>query len=148
MGIEERIPHVKHSEGIDMFSADDLVTYKFVQLYIEDVPFIRMGHYDQSKHFFILMSFFRECNENGLKVYTEEEMQVFLRGYSSFPKKLPPLETDKYKVVGMGYIGIFNRWKSIDLEGDSMDFNMGLNQAHLEAIKPYFPAGYEVRALE
>ena len=146
MGIEERIPHVKHVEGIDMFSVEGLsTTYKYVQLYIENVPFIRMGHYDCSKHFLILMSFFKECNENGLQICTEEEMQGFVRGYSMFPKILPPLETDKYRVRGMGYLRISNSQKGICLNGESTDFGIGLDQKHLEDIKPYFQNQYFLR---
>ena len=148
MGIEERIPPVKHVEGIDMFSVEGLdTTYKCVQLYIENVPFIRMGHPKLTTHFSILMSFFKECNENGLQICTEEEMQGFVRGYLSFPTILPPLETDKYWVTGMGYLNVDNSLRSVILNGESFDFGIGLDQKHLEDIKPYFPAGYKIRSL-
>lgn len=144
MSIDDRIPRINTQvDGVNIFEIQ-IADYKFVQLYIEDKPYLRLGS-ERNLHFEILTNFFRECSNLGHQIYNAEEIAKMCMDYEARPKKLPPLKTDKYHVVGMGIVSllVFNSGKTMSFGGLSMDFGISPDKLHIEKIIPYLPNGWD-----
>ena len=100
--------------------------WKVVQFYIEGEPYLRFGSFPQEYHKSIIMK-----TASSLR----KECSMEKRG----SKTLPVLESEWYKIPGMGSAKIDVETKTAVFLGNSFDYEIGIDAEHLEKIKPFCP---------
>ncbi len=100
--------------------------YKVVQFYIEGEPYLRFASFPEEYHKSIIMKTASSLSK---------ECAVEKRGL----KSLPALESEWYKIPGMGSAEITVETKRAIFLGDSFDYEIGIDPEHLEKIKAFYP---------
>jgi len=100
--------------------------FKVVQMYIEGEPYLRFGTFPEEYHKSIIKKTGSSLNR---------ECPTVEKGYS----RLPSLEADWYKVVGMGKAIVSVAEKKAEFYERSRDYNIVIDQKHLDDMKPFFP---------
>jgi len=107
--------------------------YKVVQLDIEGQPYLRFADEGWSTHAVILMTL---ADKLGKEYPTMEIDRGFLGGGKD---DVPALESDWYKVHGMGKSAVDVAQKKVSLFGRSMDYGLSISPEQLESVKPLMP---------
>jgi hypothetical protein len=100
--------------------------YKVVQLLIDGKPHLRLEPVDAVNHAQMIMHI---ANELGREVLFQERNGDYL----------PKLESDRYKVQGMGLARVDSAAKKVDFTGVSFDYEIGISEENLAAIRPLVP---------
>ena len=99
-------------------------SYKIVQFYINNNPYLRFGEKGTDFHKYIII---RLCNE-------------FNKDVEFMKDDIPKLKTLWYKVCGMGISNLNIEHKIITTKDiESFDYHLGLNLNHLDLIKKQHP---------
>ncbi|MBI3413187.1 MAG: hypothetical protein HY051_03850 [Candidatus Aenigmarchaeota archaeon] len=105
---------------------DKTDTFKVVQLYVDDEPYLRFGSAD-SIHGHILA----DCLDK-LKV-----------PYHTMPNQdgdeIPIAEGERYRASGMGYGIVLPELTEVSFLGNSADYQIGIDADHLQKIREISP---------
>ena len=103
--------------------------YKVVQLDIEGQPYLRFAETKYSTHATILILLANKL---------EREYPTIEKDRGEYGKdQIPALESDWYKVYGMGKSKIDVGQKTASFYGNSFDYGIGINPEHLNSIKQH-----------
>jgi hypothetical protein len=101
-------------------------TYKAVQLEFEGYPHLLLGLRDQTHHAFLLEEFLE------MQEASYERMRTITG------KLVPQKAGSQYQVYGMGVAELNVEKRCAYFYGSSVDYDMGINHAHLERMKAFF----------
>ena len=106
-------------------------TYKVVQLDMEGQPYLRFADRigDDPLHTKILESLFSDLDRD----YPFTEVGDLYKSVA------PALESDWYKVHGMGKADVNLEKREATFKGISYDYNIEISESHLNSLKPYAP---------
>ena len=110
---------------------EPFLPHKFVQLYIDGEPFLRHCVMNEdARHRWIFRDVLDEFGINFVWRDSSGESGPVQRG-------------EGYEAVGMGTL-IQRGEKDFILGHDSKEYEIGPNQAHLDALLPYLPEGIKI----
>ncbi len=102
--------------------------YKVVQLDINGNPHLRFAEESWETHAVIIMS---------LALKLRREYPEIEKDRGQFGKdKIPSLESEWYKVHGMGKSKVNVDNRQVSFHGDSFDYGIGINRQYLDSIRP------------
>lgn len=127
-----------------MFSKGPWTPEKFVQLFVDEEPYLRFGEKGIPTHSRILCEFVDICREAGDPVISEEDFKKYIsKGEVALsdctPPPLLPDKLGKYHAIGMGTAYVDKENHTIRFEGYSQDYGLKANREHLNQISPHFP---------
>lgn len=104
---------------------------KFVQLDIRGKPYLRFNISNHNK----ILSNTLEGFELGFDTMVETELEVY-----------PELKGEHYEVFGMGHLA--QEKNILKIWGKSEFYKIGVDENHLEKLKPYLPEGIKFEIFE
>ena len=129
MALDDKIPKVP--EFSSMFPGS---MYKFVQLYVDEEPYLRYGGFS-NKHEDLIRQFILECREKGQPI-TDLALEKVTRSSEL-------LKSGRYEAVGFGYIErgseLIRGSNALIISGESLGFEIGPNKEHFEKLAKYIP---------
>jgi len=111
---------------------------KFVQLFVDDEPYLRFGERGIPTHRSSLFEFIEACMEAGESIIPEKNYKE----QSENSRKLGevpffPAEMGRYKVVGMGTAYVDKKDHAIRAEGQSQEYGLHPSKEHFDKIAPF-----------
>lgn len=122
MSLQDKIPRT-NIESI----AEEYDFAKFVQFYLEDEPYLRLGY---PNHEDIILRMILECQEVGEPLVSQSKLSEM--AYTGVPAA-----AGKYRAIGMGMAQIDITNKAIQLGEYSMSYKIWPDKKHLEQITPF-----------
>lgn len=110
--------------------------YKVVQLDIDGQP--RLRFQDRGKFILTHAGILKDLAETLHRQYPTMKIDRGLLGRSHIAY-VPALESDWYKVHGMGYSEVDVAQKKVLLFGSSKDYNLCISPDHLDLVRPLTP---------
>ncbi len=102
-------------------------SYKFVQLYVDEKPFLRLGN-TNTLHGELLA----QCLDS-LEVPYKLTRSPLTRA------EVPEIKGERYEAVGMGIAIVMSGSKKTDFHGSSADYQITPNRDHLKLIQELYP---------